>query len=238
MRIAIGRGSRLFQELMSHYFRYHCRSNCKSQIKLGVRYSLFAMLLNIITSLMYRPTMTSVRVASKAIARLLRVDCRRYYFFTASNSVVGRPGEVAAVVRVRSFTSSISLRDVSGRLRPSSSSLSLDSAIYQNPDVVRGHLKSRSKNVELNIIDALLNLKESRNNLISKGNALRSQKKTLSATIGKLMKEKASSDIILDHKSQVESITSESISLDKKLAEIEISMKNMQMMIPNLLDDR
>ena len=122
--------------------------------------------------------------------------------------------------------------------RLSATSLSMDIAIYQNPDVVKSHLKSRCKSELEEAVDTLLNLKESRNNLISKGNLLRNQKKNLSANIGKLMKEKADNDAISEQKRQVELITAENLTLDAQLADIESQMRSLQLIFPNLLDDR
>lgn len=131
--------------------------------------------------------------------------------------------------------------------RRSSSNLSLETAIYQEPDIVKSHLKSRSyvdifidkkSTNELGAIDKLLDLREKRNNLIKKGNLLRNQKKNLSGSIGKLMKDTTTSDAVAELKKQVESLTLEGVALDEQLSEIENSAKNIQMVIPNLLDDR
>jgi hypothetical protein len=130
--------------------------------------------------------------------------------------------------------------------RKSASSLSLETAIYQNPEIVKSHLNSR-KYVDIHsiegenkqdVIDILLHTREKRNNLIKKSNQLRNQKKILSSSIGKLMKESSQLDAVIDLKKQVELITQENLNLDKDLSEIETNMKNIQMFIPNLLDDR
>ena len=125
---------------------------------------------------MYRPAQLSVGAAINVFA-----ISRRQMHYNCIVSGIHLGIDTTALIGVRahafsSFSSSSSL-DQSSQSRPSSSTLSLDTAIYQNPEVVKGHLKSRGKSEELNMIDALLNLKESRNSLISKRNLLRKQKK-------------------------------------------------------------
>ena len=171
--------------------------------------------------------------------------------FNIGNSSLLFGASSKSITRINVFrfdTFSTEVNASAATKRRSSSNLSLETAIYQDPDIVKSHLKSRSyvdsfidkSNDERGVIDKLLDLREKRNNLIKKGNLLRNQKKNLSGSIGKLLKDTTKSDdvMVAELKKQVESITLESVALDEQLSEIENSAKNIQMVIPNLLDDR
>ena len=69
--------------------------------------------------------------------------------------------------------------------------LSLDSNLLaENPDLVKRHLISRKTNCSvLDDVDSIAALLDKRNKLISEGDVARSERKTLSQQIGKLMKE-------------------------------------------------
>ena len=135
--------------------------------------------------------------------------------------------------------SSFSLLSHMSSPRGDTNHLSLDSNLLaENPDLVKSHLISRKTNCSvLDDVDSIAALLDKRNKLISEGDVARSERKTLSQQIGKLMKE-GDSDQAEELKRKVEDCSCMAASCDDELVQVSEKMNKIMSEIPNLLDDR
>lgn len=123
--------------------------------------------------------------------------------------------------------------------RPTSNGVSLDvNLIASDPDLVMKHLLARRSNSQLeNDLKRISDLRSKRNALIIEGDAAKGKRKTLSAQIGQLMKEKREAEVT-ELKALVEEANAIADGADAKRLDLEAEIDSLFSLIPNLLDDR
>ncbi|KAG5176550.1 hypothetical protein JKP88DRAFT_269202 [Tribonema minus] len=127
--------------------------------------------------------------------------------------------------------------EVHGRL--SADGVSLDAQVVaKQPDIVLSNLRARRAGDEaIETVSSIGGLMEQRTGLIRKRDAALNTRKTLSAQIGKLMKEGKEGDVAAI-KEQVAMANAEAGAADAELAEVDERVNDMFMRLPNLLDAR
>lgn len=126
----------------------------------------------------------------------------------------------------------------SGRI--SAKDITLDtSLITQNPELVRSHLRARRADPGFieQTLQNISELRSKRNALIVESDKYKGTRKSLSAEIGKLMKEKKL-DEVEALKLQVQELNQKIETSDLKLSEYDKEIHNFFSYVPNLLDDR
>ena len=105
-----------------------------------------------------------------------------------------------------------------------------------NPDKVRENIKKKFQDRKLPLVDEVLELDKKSRDLKQKGDAIRAQRNTLSAEIGKLMKagKKEEAEKV---KQQVANNKTELENLEKEQEEIDAQIKKDMMSIPNIIAD-
>ena len=123
--------------------------------------------------------------------------------------------------------------------RPSSVDKSLDvRLITDEPNLVLAHLKARrASDEQLSSVTDIGALNVRRKELVKEQQGALAQRKTLSAEIGKLMKEKKDEEAT-KLKSQVEYANNIAAGAEEKLLSLEQEMDLLVNQVPNLLDDR
>ena len=123
--------------------------------------------------------------------------------------------------------------------RPPTNGLSLDSYLASTqPELLISHLESRKSTSEM--VQKVHDVKNLRDEAVKwkiVGDTARNTRKTLSRTIGQLMKEKKTIDAE-KLKLQVESANIESHTADERLAKVEQRIHKIMAELPNLLEDR
>ncbi len=108
--------------------------------------------------------------------------------------------------------------------------------IRENRDVVKENIKKKFQDEKLPLVDEVYDLDKEYRECKSKGDNLRSEKNKLSSSIGELMRNKKI-DEANSVKEQVSSIQSEIVSLEEREVELEKNIKEIMMVIPNIIDD-
>lgn len=105
-----------------------------------------------------------------------------------------------------------------------------------NPDKVRENIKKKFQDRKLPLVDEVLELDKKSRDLKQKGDAIRAQRNTLSAEIGKLMKagKKEEAEKV---KQQVANNKTELENLEREQEEIDAQIKKDMMSIPNIIAD-
>ena len=105
-----------------------------------------------------------------------------------------------------------------------------------NPDVVRENIRKKFQDKKLPLVDEVLELDAKRRELQKEGDACRAKRNTLSAQIGKLMREKKTEE--------AEQVKAEVVKNNDRIAEIEkiseeisAKLKQDMMSIPNIIAD-
>ena len=106
--------------------------------------------------------------------------------------------------------------------------------IRENRDVVKENIKKKFQDEKLPLVDEVYNLDVEYRDSKSKGDNLRSEKNKLSASIGELMRNKKI-DEANKIKDQVTSMQKEIEDLEKKEVELEAKIKEIMMVIPNII---
>jgi len=106
--------------------------------------------------------------------------------------------------------------------------------IRENRDLVKENIKKKFQDSKLPLVDEVYNLdilyRESKN----KGDILRSEKNKLSSSIGLLMRDKKIEEAN-DIKNKINSMQQEIESLEEKEIELEAKIKEIMMVIPNII---
>ena len=108
--------------------------------------------------------------------------------------------------------------------------------IRENRDVVKENIKKKFQDEKLPLVDEVYELDQEYRDSKLKGDNLRSEKNKLSSSIGSLMREKKI-DEANKVKEQVSSMQNEIDELGKKEEELEKKIKDIMMVIPNIIDD-
>lgn len=108
--------------------------------------------------------------------------------------------------------------------------------LRNNPDLVRENIKKKFQDKKLPLVDEVLQLDAQKRELQKEGDAKRAMRNTLSAQIGKLMKEK--------NFAEAERVKAEVVNNNNRIAEIEriteevsALLKQKMMAIPNIIAD-
>ena len=107
--------------------------------------------------------------------------------------------------------------------------------LRENPDIVKENIKKKFQEHKLPLVDEVIELDTKNREVKLKGDELRSQRNTLSNQIGALMGE-GKKDEAEAIKSKVQQINSELVENEKLEAELELSVKERMMKIPNIID--
>ena len=108
--------------------------------------------------------------------------------------------------------------------------------IRENKDVVKENIKKKFQDEKLPLVDEIYNLDIEYRDCKSKGDNLRGEKNKLSSSIGELMRNKKVDEASLV-KEKVSSMQKEIVSLEEKEAELEKKIKELMMVIPNIIDE-
>ena len=105
-----------------------------------------------------------------------------------------------------------------------------------NPDAVRENIRKKFQDKKLPLVDEVLELDAKRRDLQKEGDSLRAMRNSLSAQVGKLMKEKK-----IDEANQVKAQVVENneriASIEQETEEIAAKLKQDMMAIPNIIAD-
>ncbi len=105
-----------------------------------------------------------------------------------------------------------------------------------NPDAVRENIRKKFQDKKLPLVDEVIELDAKRRELQKEGDALRAKRNTLSAQIGKLMKEKKAEEANAV-KAEVVANNERVAEIEKMTEEISAKLKQDMMAIPNIIAD-
>ena len=108
--------------------------------------------------------------------------------------------------------------------------------IRENRDIVKENIKKKFQDDKLSLVDEVYEFDIEYRECKSKGDNLRSEKNKLSSSIGELMRDKKI-DEANEIKKKVSDIQSEIESLENREAELEVKIKEIMMVIPNIIDE-
>ena len=108
--------------------------------------------------------------------------------------------------------------------------------VRENKEKVKENIKKKYQEHKLPLVDEVIELDEKIRTLKLEGDNLRSNRNTISASIGSLMREgkKEEAD---SKKQEVVEINEKLIFIEKEETELSISLKEKMMVIPNIIDD-
>lgn len=108
--------------------------------------------------------------------------------------------------------------------------------LRNNPDAVRENIRKKFQDKKLPLVDEVLELDAKRRELQTEGDACRAKRNTLSAQIGKLMREKKAEEAA-KVKEEVVQNNDRITEIEKQTEEISAKLKQDMMAIPNIIAD-
>ncbi len=108
--------------------------------------------------------------------------------------------------------------------------------LRDNPEVVKNNIKKKFQDDKLPLVDEVIRLDEERRNLQLNGDNLRKARNEQSNLIGQLMRDK-NIDEANKIKEEVADINKQLVSIEEQEKEIAIKVKDIMMVIPNIIDD-
>ncbi len=105
-----------------------------------------------------------------------------------------------------------------------------------NPEIVKENIKKKFQDQKLSMVDEVIALDEKFREAKSRGDYLRSQRNTISKEIGGYM-AKGQKDLAEEAKAKVNAMSAELAELEKSEEEITDQIKQIMMVIPNIIDD-
>ena len=108
--------------------------------------------------------------------------------------------------------------------------------LRNNPDAVRENIRKKFQDKKLPLVDEVLELDAKRRELQTEGDACRAKRNTLSAQIGKLMREKKAEEAA-KVKEEVVQNNDRIAEIEKQTEEISSKLKHDMMAIPNIIAD-
>ena len=108
--------------------------------------------------------------------------------------------------------------------------------ICDNPDLVKENIKRKFKDSKLPLVDELIALYTEKCNANSRANELRANRNKVSKQIGMLMGQ-GKRDEAEEMKKLVNEQAAELKALEEREAELEVQVREIQMKIPNIVDD-
>ncbi len=107
--------------------------------------------------------------------------------------------------------------------------------IRTNPEMVKENIKKKFQDAKLPLVDEVLSLDKQNRDLKQQGDNLRAERKTLSAQVGMLMKDKKLAEAE-EIKAKVKADAEKLLEIENKQVEIDEQIKKIMMTIPNILD--
>ena len=107
--------------------------------------------------------------------------------------------------------------------------------LRENPDIVKDNIKKKFQDQKLILVDEVIDLDKKNREVKLNGDNLRSERKSLSAQIGGLMKS-GQKDEAEKIKEQVQKVNDELVKNEKLEAEYSEQIKDRMMKIPNIMD--
>ncbi|MDY2696486.1 MAG: serine--tRNA ligase, partial [Eubacteriales bacterium] len=107
--------------------------------------------------------------------------------------------------------------------------------IRTNPELVKENIKKKFQDAKLPLVDEVLALDKQNRDLKQQGDNLRAERKTLSAQVGMLMKDKKLAEAE-EIKAKVKADADKLVEIENKQVEIDEQIKKIMMTIPNILD--
>ena len=107
--------------------------------------------------------------------------------------------------------------------------------IRTNPEMVKENIKKKFQDAKLPLVDEVLALDKQNRDLKQQGDNLRAERKTLSAQVGMLMKDKKLAEAE-EIKAKVKADAEKLLEIENKQVEIDEQIKKIMMTIPNILD--
>ena len=108
--------------------------------------------------------------------------------------------------------------------------------VRENPDIVKENIKKKFQDEKLVLVDEVIELDKTVRALKQKGDELRTNRNTLSSSIGMLMRDKKQ-DEANKIKEQVVKINEELVTIENKQKETESILNEKMMIIPNIIAD-
>ena len=108
--------------------------------------------------------------------------------------------------------------------------------IRENPDKVKENIKKKFQDEKLPLVDEVINLDEKIRKLKLDGDNLRSERNNISNSIGTLMREK-NIEKANEMKKKVVEINEKLTSIEKEEEDLNKSIKEKMLIIPNIIDD-
>lgn len=108
--------------------------------------------------------------------------------------------------------------------------------LRQDPELVKNNIKKKFQDEKLPLVDEVIALDKTHRELKQLGDNLRAQRNSLSAEVGKLMREKRI-DEANQIKEQVKLNNEKQLEIEQKEAEIGEKIKKIMMTIPNIIAD-
>ena len=107
--------------------------------------------------------------------------------------------------------------------------------IRTNPELVKENIKKKFQDAKLPLVDEVIDLDKKNRELKQQGDDLRNMRKTLSAKVGMLMKEKKIEEAE-KVKAEVKADAEKLIEIEQEQARIDEEIKKRMMVIPNIID--
>ncbi len=107
--------------------------------------------------------------------------------------------------------------------------------ICENPDLVKENIKRKFKESKLGLVDEVISLYNEKKDVNQRANELRANRNKISKQIGMLMAQ-GKRDEAEEIKKLVTEQAEELKALEEKEAELEVSVREIQMKIPNIVD--
>ena len=108
--------------------------------------------------------------------------------------------------------------------------------VRENKDIVKENIKKKFQDEKLPLVDEVVELDEQIRKLKLEGDTLRSNRNNISASIGTLMKNKEI-DEANKKKQEVVDINNRLLSIEKEEEELNTTLKEKMMVIPNIVDE-
>lgn len=107
--------------------------------------------------------------------------------------------------------------------------------LRENPDIVKQNIKNKFQDQKLGLVDEVIALDAELRDTKQQAEALRAERNKISKKIGALMGQ-GKRDEAEEAKKQVTVHSEHMAELDKKEAELEKKVKDIMMVIPNIID--
>ena len=108
--------------------------------------------------------------------------------------------------------------------------------VRENKELVKENIRKKFQEQKLPLVDEVIELDEKIRSLKLEGDNLRSNRNSISASIGTLMREGKKEEATLK-KQEVVEINEKLISIEQEESELSVSIKQKMMIIPNIIDE-